>query len=278
MEPAAVVAVEEDGRLAVRTGVGTGSTRKAVARLAHLPGYEPQPGDRVLVAQGPDGLYAIAVLHVAAPREPRQPPSTELALADGSSAKVVDGGLEIRDPAGRVVVRYVDGTAEVSAPARDLVLSAPNGKVRLQAGTDIAFEATRDLVQTAGRKVALGAGASAADKPQLRVEAQATHLRADRLEVQSKTSRFVSGRAEVLLRTLATTAEKVALHVTEHELTATRVVERATEAFREVKDLLSTRAGRARTEVEGAYTVESGRTSLVSREETTVDGKKILLG
>ena len=96
--------------------------------------------------------------------------------------------------------------------------------------------------------------------------------------MQSKTSRFVSGRAEVLLRTLATTAEKVALHVTEHELTATRVVERATEAFREVKDLLSTRAGRARTEVEGAYTVESGRTSLVSREETTVDGKKILLG
>ena len=94
----------------------------------------------------------------------------------------------------------------------------------------------------------------------------------------TKAHKMVGTKLPKTTRTLATTAEKVALHVTEHELTATRVVERATEAFREVKDLLSTRAGRARTEVEGAYTVESGRTSLVSREETTVDGKKILLG
>ncbi len=287
VEPAVVTAVEEDGRLAVRTGVGTGTTRRAVARLAHLPGYEPQPGDRVLVAQGPDALYAIAVLHVAAPRPTPSPAhapahtpahAPEVALTDGSTATVVEDGIEIRNPEGRLIVRYAGGTAEITAPGRDLVLSAPNGQVKLQAGTDISFEATRDLVQSAGRKVALGAGASAASAPQIRVESQATQLRAERLEVQSKTSRFVSGRAEVLLRTLATTAEKVALHVTDHEVTATRLVERATEAFREVKDLLSTRAGRARTEVEGAYTVESGRTSLVSREETTVDGKKILLG
>lgn len=285
VEPAAIVGVQEDGRLEVRTGVGTGATRKATARLAHLPGYTPRPGDRVLVAQGPDELYAIAVLHVGADRDPALPaptpdldPLPALALPDGSSASVVHGAIEVKDPEGRLVVRYSNGTAEIAAPERDLVLRAPNGQVRFQAGTDIAFDATRDLVHTAGRRIALGSGPSAAEKPQLRVDAQTTSLRSDNLEVQSKKSRFVSGRAEVLLRTLATTAEKIAVRVTDHELTATRVVERATEAFREVKDLLSTRAGRARTEVEGSLTFESGRTQLVSREETTVDGKKILLG
>lgn len=290
VEPAAIVGVQEDGRLEVRTGVGTGATRKATARLAHLPGYTPRPGDRVLVAQGPDELYAIAVLHVGAPQvpadhDPALPAPTPdldsapaLALADGSSASVVHGAIEVKDPQGRLVVRYSNGTAEIAAPERDLVLRAPNGQVRFQAGTDIAFDATRDLLHTAGRRIALGSGPSAAEKPQLRVDAQTTSLRSDNLEVQSKKSRFVSGRAEVLLRTLATTAEKIAVRVTDHELTATRVVERAGEAFREVKDLLSTRAGRARTEVVGSLTFESGRTQLVSREETTVDGKKILLG
>lgn len=262
VEPAAIVAIDDDGRLAVRVGAGnTGArTREAKARLAHLPGYSPAPGDRVLVAQGPDGLYAIGVLHAAHPPRAEQ----ALSMADGSSAVVVDGALEVRDPAGNMVIRYAEGTAEVSAPGRDLVLSAPNGEVRVSAAMDIRFEASRDLVQKAARNIG--------------IEGNNAQLRAARLDVQTKAARVVAGKTEVLLRTLATTAETIVTRVSEQEVSAERLISRAKEAISEVKGLWLTRAGRSKTEVEGAYSVKSERTELFSKEETTVDGKKILLG
>jgi hypothetical protein len=274
IEAAGVVAVGEAGRVTVRVRAGDGHTRAVEARLAEIPGYRPTVGDRVLVARvapGEEGeeAYVVAVLHASV--------APALMLSDGSRAELVDGGLELRDGAGRLLVRYADGAAEVSAPSRDLTLSAPQGRVVIQAATDVAIDAARDVTQHAGRRVDVGAGASGA-APQLRVEPAATHVKADRLHVDARQSRVATGEATLLARSIATTAEVLALNVDRYELTANRLVEKARDAFRDVGGLLQQRIGRARVIVDDAYSLYSRRTVLESTEETSIDGKKILIG
>ena len=118
------------------------------ARLAHIAGYRPQEGDRVLLSSDGETFYVVSVLH---PSEP-----LGLVLEDGTRAVLNDGGLELRDGDDRLLVRYAEGTTQITAP-RDLELAAPNGQVRVSAGSDIAFEAARDVITTAGRRVELEA-------------------------------------------------------------------------------------------------------------------------
>jgi hypothetical protein len=79
--------------------------------------------------------------------------------AGGASAEVDGERLVVRDPRGAIVVVYdaERGTAEIVAPAGDLVLSAPQGKIALRAAeveceagrielrADRIFERARDL-------------------------------------------------------------------------------------------------------------------------------------
>src|SRR5262245_54246357 len=59
-----------------------------------------------------------------------------LRLKDGTSAVIHERGLEIRDPAGRLLVRYADGAATIAVPEGDLTLCAPNGRVAIRSGQD----------------------------------------------------------------------------------------------------------------------------------------------
>ena len=111
--------------------------------------------------------------------EPRRdPPSRSLELGDGSIATVEGGALELRDPVGRLLVRYADGAAEIAAPSGDLVLSSPSGRVVLRSALDVEVEASRDVVHRAGRNVRLGAGGS---EPQLTIEPRTTTLASERI-------------------------------------------------------------------------------------------------
>lgn len=168
------------------------------------------------------------ITSVAARRVP-QTLAPSLELRDGAVASLVDGGLELRDRGGRLLVRYCDGNAEIAAPSGDLVLSSPTGRVVVRSALDVQVEAGRDLVQRAGRTVELSAGA------------------------------------------IALTAQK-------YELAATRIFEKSRDTFRSVADLCDTRVGRARTLVSTLFTLKAQRTVMASKEETSIDGRKILLG
>jgi hypothetical protein len=71
---------------------------------------------------------------------------------------------------------------------------------------------------------------------------------------------------------------EASIEVGKLEVTAARLVERVFEAYREVDSLLQTRAGRMRTLVRGALDLLSGSTNIVSEEDTSIDGKRVLLG
>lgn len=269
---ATIVAVEDDGsRVIVRAGASLNDarTRPLPARLAQIAGYRATEGDRVVVAGDEGDLYVVAVIHAA------EPPA--LALGDGATAQVRDGALEVRDPEGRLLVRYRDGAAEITAPSRDLRLVAPNGRVVIDAGMDVAIEAQRDVTHRAGRKLDLTAGASDTP-PAVRIEPKGVNVKTPRLAAEIREGRLAAGKLQVFARSIASTAERVAHNVARYDLTAGEIVEKAKTTLREVAELAEARLGRSRTTVSDTFTLHARRSTLVSEEETTVDGSKILLG
>ena len=197
-------------------------------------------------------------------------------LSGGGSVSIAADTVTVRDPAGRILIRYGEGTAEIAVPEGDLTLSAPNGRVVLKSGVDVCIDAARDVVHHAGRRVDLAAGPAAA--PQVRIDPGATTVKAAKLNVEATQTRFVSSRVALIAGHIATTAEEIAQNVGRYELTANRLIERTQCSFRDVKDLAQSRIGRVRTVVNDVYAVYSRRAVMVSKEETSIDGSKVLLG
>lgn len=178
-------------------------------------------------------------------------------LSDGASVRVGEHAAEICDSEGRLLVRYKNGEATVVASTGDLKLAAPNGRVVVQAGTDIALEAGGDLRQRAEHRM---------------------DVQARRIQVRSDESHITVAQAAVTAERILTTANVIAHNVERFELSATRIVEKTRETFREASGLVETRAGRVRAIVEDVYSLFARRTSLASKEDTSIDGKKVLLG
>lgn len=211
--------------------------------------------------------------------ESRRRPVEALFLEDGSRAVVHEGGLEIRDGRGRLLVRYADGAATIEAPDGDLKLSAPNGRVAIQSAEDIVFEAARDIQHTAGRKLTLSAGPSAPERaPLVSLSPELVQIEARQLRAVSERSDLVSGNVEIVARTIVTSAEQIVETASRVERTAHRLIERARDAFRDVTELSQVRVGRLRTIVRDTYSLTANRTTLNSKEDTSIDGKRILLG
>ena len=89
---------------------------------------------------------------------------------------------------------------------------------------------------------------------------------------------MVTAQATVLAERIATTASVLVQNVERFELTATRIVEKTRDVFRDASNLAQTRVGRARTIVKEAFSLYSRRTWMASTEDTSIDGSKILLG
>jgi hypothetical protein len=251
VRPAVVTGVDDDSiRVEVRLAQG-GSA--GVARLALASPYRPAEGDRVLVTAGEGELYVIGVLHAA------HPPS--LAIPGGGAVSLREGAVEIADAEGRVVVRWSAGSAEIAAPTGSLTLSAPAGNVVIRSGREVEIAAGPDALA-----------------PQIRVGAVETRLASTRLEVKAEETRVVTTQATVVAGRIATTASTIVQTVERFELTATRLIEKTRDAFRDAEGLAQTRVGRARTIVKDAFSLHSRSTSLASTEDTSIDGNKILLG
>ena len=98
------------------------------------------------------------------------------------------------------------------------------------------------------------------------------------MQVTTRAARVAAGRAVVVSRSIAVTAEHLAHKVVKYELTAERLIEKTRDAFRDASDLAQTRAGRLRTIVEDVLSLRARRSVIVSTDETSIDGKKVLLG
>lgn len=87
-----------------------------------------------------------------------------------------------------------------------------------------------------------------------------------------------NGRIALDSDTLAITAKSARLTVGTWTLDAERIVERTVDAFRSVEGIAETQARRMRTIVERTLEFCSRRTTIASKEDTRIDGKRVLLG
>jgi hypothetical protein len=212
------------------------------------------------------------------PTAPSPAPTQPLTLPDGTTAEVRGEALEIRDGEGRLMVRYCDGMAEISAPSGDLRLVAPAGRVVIQSALDVSVEAGRDVLHHAGRHVEISAATRPDGAPQLHIDHARTELRTGELHVQAQGARAVVGQVALVAHAVAATADRMAITAGEYELVAERVVTRARDSLREITDLAESRLGRVRALVRGVYSLSSRRTVMTSTDDTSIDGSRIHLG
>lgn len=262
---AVVMDASPDGAVTVRDAAPTavGSELPVTARNA-CAGYLPAAGDRVLV-QSDDARgarYVIGVLHAAMP---------SVRTATGVTARVDGERVVVSQPDGTVVVEFDGrtGRATVRAPG-DLALAAPAGRITLQAATDVCIEA--------GRRVVHRAKGDDGARSELRVESKGATLEAPSLDVRVTRATGDIDEGTLRAKTLRTTAEKVVQVVDAWELRADQVREQARSVYRDVEGLLQTRAERVRTVVSDTLHMVAKRTRIRSKEDTSVDGRRVLLG
>jgi len=217
---------------------GRGAPRKAFPARNAVPGYRPAVGDRVLVLEGEEA-FLVGVLRAAA-----------IAASDGATARERDGAIELRDPVGALVATW-------DPRACRLVIAPPTADLHLRTSGRLRLEAGGDLELASGGTARLEASALEATTHRASLDTREAHLRAEGSRVDATTHVVQVGKLEV---------------------SAQRLIETAGEVFREVEGLLQQRAGRARTLVKETFRLLAGRTDIASREDTVIDGKRVLLG
>jgi hypothetical protein len=128
------------------------------------------------------------------------------------------------------------------------------------------------------------------------VEGESIVVRDDRREIvavydaRTRTTRIVAPDGDLVLAApkgrvviestvaVETSAPNVEVRAGRWAVHAERVFEHAVDAYREISGLAQLRAHRARTLVQDAWRLLAGRTSIVSEEDTAIDGKRVLLG
>lgn len=98
------------------------------------------------------------------------------------------------------------------------------------------------------------------------------------LEVTAARVGFSADRLELRAKELVAELETASWRAERWELRAARLAERVRDKLVDVEDALQTRAGRVRSLVNQTWELLSQRTRMVSKENTSIDGEKILLG
>jgi hypothetical protein len=261
----AVVMECAGGAVTVRASglAAVGSEARVAVRNAHA-GYAPACGDRVLVqSDAPNSAhYLIGVLQAVVP---------SVRTANGVTASIEDERVMLRQADGTLLVEFDSrtGRARVSAQG-DLALAAPSGRITLEAATDVCIEAGRRIVH----RVRDADGA----KSEFSVDPRGATLTAPSMDVNVETARARVGEATVHAKRMETVAERVVQTVADWELRADKVSQHARTMYTDVEGLLQTRAERARTIVRETLQMIAGRTRIRSKEDTSIDGRRVLLG
>lgn len=186
---------------------------------------------------------------VAMPGYAPTPGDRVLVVPTGGGALFVVGAVRM---SAAPTIRAGDVTA--SADGMELVVRNADGAtiLRYDAGhRTLSFEAPGDL--------------------ELAAPAGTVRIRGRRVEVDAVDLAHRAERVTTEASRIASSADRV-------EVWANRIEQRAKEAWIEVEERLTTRAGRVRTVVRHTLQILAERTSLRSRQDTAIDGKRVLLG
>lgn len=164
--------------------------------------------------------------------------------------------------------------AELAVPG---YTPAPGDRVLCDGGPDGWF--VLGVLGPARRRtsVPLPSGLVATSRGEAGVELRVAH---GDLTLSAAGRIVVRGGTEITIAAPAvrTTAPLIAESAGRRELVAERIVERASDVYRDASGLVQTTAARARTVVEGDHDLHAARTTITSEGDTTIDGERVLLG
>lgn len=273
LSPATVKSVSH-GRVTVEA-----EGQAPVSALMAVPApYTPRVGDSVLVAPGRGGeWYVVGVL--VALREVASP----LMLRDGTSATVSEGPegevLSVKDSTGRLVFEHhAAAHRSVVHAAGNLELRADEGGILLSARDTVRVHSEREVRLESDHAVKLGTTPQG-DRPAstLTMDARGTRLATPKLEARADTARAELEDVSLTANTLRTTAKTARHAVDVLEVHAGRILERADNVYREVKELAQTRAGRVRLFAETTFHLFGRRTLFKAKEDLKLKADKIHL-
>jgi hypothetical protein len=238
----------------------------AAARLA-VPGYVPAAGDAVLVAMVDGGPFVIGAVGALRP----------VVASDGAAAALEEDEagrevLRLRAPDGTILVEHRPTEGRTVLLGETLSLEASRD-LELTAGGDVRVRADGDVALEAGREARLTTGGAAVRVRDDRAQVVAAELgaRLDRADLEVAEVNLVAG-------TLRTVAGRVKRRLDVLETQVGRLVERASESFREVEGLSQHKAGRLRLVAVDVLSALGRSTLLKAREDVKVKGEKIHLG
>lgn len=211
-------------------------------------------------------LYSLALA--------RAPHPDAVVAPDGAYAELADDGISFFDPAGRLLIRYEDGNLTVCPPKGDLVLGSATGAVRIAAASDVVIEAKRDVALSAPRSIDLRNGEGTA----LSLDPKRATILSSEIVIDGRKTKLIGEVAEIAVERIGMTAKDIVSTADRIESAAVKTVLRTREMVEEVTGVLTQRLGRFRGVVREAYALRTGRTDLRSKDDTSIDGKRVLLG
>ena len=263
------------GRTRTRVSI-PGALEEYEAELA-VPTPTPlEPGRRVLVTLADDGMtYVTGIL---------DQPTPQVETRAGGTASVVEDEegerIEVRDNDDNLVLRYdpSTGAAHLRVPQGGLSVAAPDGDLTLAAGGTVRLHGESVEVSARSRVRLMVHDLAGRALSTLRMGRQSTQISTPRARLDAHRTDVALGRASISGDHLETRASSIRTTAERIETVADRVTERVGSAYRNVKELLQTRAGRVRTLVSGTWRARSKRADLRSEENFKVDGRRIHLG
>ncbi len=183
----------------------------------------------------------------------------QLQAKDGSSAALKgEEILELRDPAGRLIVEYDtrQGKAILYLPQAQLQVRSVGGKVEFASDQAMKFT-TRETLELEAERGVLVNGPLDLRCPRVEAHVDDLDWRGDRITARAGEVQVAWGRLEQV---------------------AGRVLTFAKSVYERVEGLLHSRAGRVRSESKGAYLVQADHAEIAAQDDVKIHGKTINLG
>jgi hypothetical protein len=224
-------------------------------------------------------LRRVTSMQDVATDEAKQPASV-LHTADGGRAEIIGGAIEFRDPQGRLLVRYDGGALELCPASGDLRLRAPAGRIEIEAATDLTLKAARDIGVTAARSARVEVSSAKITDlvSRLQLDIDGAKLTGAAIDLRAKVSKLVASRVDTIATDVRTSAKTIETTARKIETTAERITTKAKDVVEDVAGLLESRVGRVRSLVRGAFSLRSKTVAMKSEEDTSIDGRRVLLG
>lgn len=240
--------------------------------------YQPNVGDELLVSgENFRSCFIIGVLNKV--QTNNQISTTQGAVAK-SQIKNGHETLSIEDEHGYLLFEYdaSEKKSKLYASQGDLSLMALQGNIELVSGKDIHCRSLGSISLDSATATQLRVSSKDEKYSSINLTEKGILLSSERVGVSAEKAEFRIKEGFYEGKNFKCVLERSKAFVGKIETVATRILERATNVYRQVDELEQTKAGRVRTLVKDTYQLNSKTCYIKSEKNVNIDGEKIHLG